>query len=83
MKKACTAGAAVQAGWFIRLFFVDDGGVVLPAEDVVLGLAVVLVVVQPRSFYRINKLAAYLQIPYILWLVFAAVLNYSIFILNV
>ena len=46
-------------------------------------LLLVLVVVQTRSFYRISKLAAYLQIPYILWLVFAAVLNYSIFILNV
>ena len=46
-------------------------------------LLLVLVVVQTRSFYRISKLAAYLQIPYILWLVFAAVLNSSIFILNV
>lgn len=46
-------------------------------------LLLVLVVVQTRSFYRISKLAAYLQIPYILWLVFAAVLNYSIFILNI
>lgn len=46
-------------------------------------LLLVLVVVQTRSFYRTSKLAAYLQIPYILWLVFAAVLNYSIFILNV
>ena len=33
-------------------------------------------------FYRINKNAAYLLIPYILWVSFAAVLNFSLFILN-
>lgn len=33
-------------------------------------------------FIRINKTAAYLQIPYILWLIFAFILNYSIYILN-
>ena len=42
----------------------------------------VLVIIQVFKFYRICKLSAYLQIPYILWLVFAAVLNYSIFTLN-
>ena len=33
-------------------------------------------------FYRINKVSAYLLIPYILWVSFAAILNFSIFILN-
>ncbi len=33
-------------------------------------------------FYRIDKRAAYLLIPYILWVSFAAFLNYSIWILN-
>jgi tryptophan-rich sensory protein len=33
-------------------------------------------------FYKIKKTAAYLLIPYILWVSFAAVLNYSIWILN-
>ena len=33
-------------------------------------------------FYRINKNAAYLLIPYILWVSFAAVLNFFIFYLN-
>ena len=34
------------------------------------------------NFYRISKLAAYLLIPYILWVSFAAYLNYSIWMLN-
>lgn len=33
-------------------------------------------------FIKFNKTAAYLQIPYILWLIFAFILNYSIYILN-
>lgn len=33
-------------------------------------------------FYRISKRAAYLLIPYILWVSFAAVLNFAIFYLN-
>ncbi len=33
-------------------------------------------------FYRISKTAAYLLIPYILWVSFAAVLNYFIWMLN-
>lgn len=33
-------------------------------------------------FYQISKTAAYLLIPYLLWVSFAAVLNYSVFVLN-
>lgn len=33
-------------------------------------------------FYKINKLSAYLLIPYILWVSFATVLNFSIWYLN-
>lgn len=33
-------------------------------------------------FYQIKPLAAYLQIPYILWLTFAAYLNFGIYLLN-
>jgi len=34
------------------------------------------------NFFRISKLAAYLLIPYIVWVSFAAVLNFSIAALN-
>lgn len=45
-------------------------------------LLIYLVYVMIRKFYSISKANAYLQIPYLLWLVFASVLNLSIFILN-
>lgn len=34
------------------------------------------------SFFKVSKTAALLLIPYFLWVCFAAVLNYSLFILN-
>lgn len=34
------------------------------------------------SFYKINKKAALLNIPYLLWVSFASILNASIYILN-
>lgn len=34
------------------------------------------------NFYRISKLAAYLLLPYILWVSFAVYLNYAIWMLN-
>lgn len=34
------------------------------------------------SFYRVNKLAALLQIPYILWVTFASALNGAVWYLN-
>ena len=43
---------------------------------------IILVVIMIVKFYNIKPLAAYLQIPYILWLLFAAVLNFSIYLLN-
>ena len=32
--------------------------------------------------YRINKVSSYLFIPYLLWVTFAAILNFSIYVLN-
>ena len=34
------------------------------------------------SFHKVDKLAAWLQIPYFLWVTFAAYLNFGIWILN-
>lgn len=33
-------------------------------------------------FFGINRKAAYLQIPYFLWLIFASILNFSVYFLN-
>ena len=35
-----------------------------------------------RNFYLVNKVSAYLQSPYLLWSIYACVLNFSIFFLN-
>lgn len=43
-----------------------------------LGLAVWMAV----SFGRVNKTAGLLQIPYILWLLFAGYLNFAVYLLN-
>lgn len=41
-----------------------------------------LIILTIVKYYRINKTAAYLQIPYALWVTFAGYLNLGIFILN-
>lgn len=42
----------------------------------------VLIIAMILDFKRINEIAAYLQIPYLLWVTFAAYLNLMIFVLN-
>lgn len=43
---------------------------------------IILIIIMIYQFYNINPLAAYLQIPYLLWCLFAAYLNYTIYTLN-
>lgn len=45
-------------------------------------LLIGLVIYMIITFYKVNKTAAYLQIPYLLWISFATVLNYFIYMLN-
>ena len=45
-------------------------------------LLIVLVVLMIKEFYIKNKVAGLLQIPYLLWLIFASILNLSIYLLN-
>ena len=42
----------------------------------------VLIIVMILQFRRVSRLAAYLQIPYLLWVTFASYLNLMIYILN-
>lgn len=42
----------------------------------------ILIIIMIKKFYEIDKTAAYLQIPYLLWVTFAAYLNFAIFLLN-
>ena len=48
-------------------------------EIILLWLTIVLMIV---SFRKLNKISAYLQIPYLLWVSFASILNGSIWLLN-
>ena len=45
-------------------------------------LLVVSIITMTFLFYKQNKFAAYLQIPYIIWTIFAAYLNLGVYILN-
>lgn len=45
-------------------------------------LLLVLVFVMVKRFYAKNKAAGLLQIPYLLWTIFASFLNLSIYLLN-
>lgn len=42
----------------------------------------VLIIIMIRKFYAVDPLAAWLQIPYFLWVTFAAYLNLAIYMLN-
>lgn len=45
-------------------------------------LLIVLVINMIIKFYNKNKLAGLLQIPYLIWLIFAAYLNLGVYLLN-
>lgn len=45
-------------------------------------LLIALVIAMIAKFYQISHAAAYLQIPYLLWLIFAGYLNLGILLLN-
>ena len=45
-------------------------------------LLIYLVIKMIIEFYKQNKVSAFLQIPYLLWLLFAAYLNLAVFLLN-
>ena len=45
-------------------------------------ILIILVILMIIDFYKKNKLAGLLQIPYLLWLIFATYLNLGVYILN-
>lgn len=42
----------------------------------------ILVVTYTLKYFKINKIAGYLNIPYAIWLIFAGILNFSVYLLN-
>jgi len=64
--------------WSIIFFGLKSPGFAF-LEIIFLWLAILLCILY---FYRVSKTASFLLIPYILWVSFAAVLNYNIWKLN-
>ncbi len=42
----------------------------------------IVIVIMIMRFYKVSPLAAYLQIPYLIWVTFAGYLNFMIYLLN-
>ena len=45
-------------------------------------ILIVIIIFMIVNFYKISPLSAYLQIPYLIWCLFATYLNFMIFVLN-
>lgn len=68
----------LNAFWSI-IFFGLKSPLYAFVEILFLWLSILLCII---FFYRVSKTASVLLIPYILWVSFAAVLNFGIFVLN-
>ena len=64
--------------WSIIFFGMKN----IPLALIEIIVLLVLILATIMKFYKINKTAAYLLIPYLLWSSFATILTYSIWILN-
>ena len=69
---------AVNFMW--PIFFFRMGAYLFSFIWLILLWALVLIMI--LKFYKINRTAAFLQLPYILWLTFAGYLNLSVYLLN-
>ena len=49
---------------------------------IIIGIIILFVIWLMKLYYPINKLSSFLMIPYLLWLSYAFLLNFYIFILN-
>lgn len=62
------------------LIFFGFGAYLLSFIWIIIFLIVIIIML--AKFYNINKIAMYINIPYVLWLLFAAYLNLGIYLLN-
>lgn len=68
----------LNLGWSFIFFYLHEIGFAL-AEILFL---LIMIIVNATLFYKIDKWAGLIFIPYILWVSFASFLTYNIFILN-
>lgn len=45
-------------------------------------LLILLVIIMIKEFYKVNKLSGLINIPYLIWLIFAAYLSFGVYLLN-
>lgn len=45
-------------------------------------LLILLVFIMIKEFYKVNKLSGLINIPYLIWLIFAAYLSFGVYLLN-
>jgi len=69
---------AFNSLWSILFFGLKNPGLAFVEILVLWGMILALIII----FYSVDRRAAYLMIPYILWVSFAAILNLSIWRLN-
>lgn len=69
---------SLNFAWSFIFFYFNNIGLAL-AEILLLWVSIIAMLIQ---FYKIKPLAAYLNIPYLLWVSFASVLNASYYMLN-
>jgi len=69
---------SLNAAWSPLFFGLQEPGIAF-AEIVILWLAIVGTII---AFYRVNRTAAGLLLPYLAWVTFAAVLNFTLWRLN-
>ena len=69
---------AFNALWSIIFFGLKEPGLAFINIIIILFMIIILMI----KFYKINKWASYLLIPYFLWVSFASLLNFFIFYLN-
>ncbi len=69
---------ALNIAWSFCFFYLQNplAGLI---EILILWLFIILTIFY---FFKISKLAAYLLLPYLLWVSFAAILNYYLYMLN-
>jgi len=64
--------------WSFLFFYFKEIGLAL-IEIIIMWIAILIMII---SFHKVKPLAAYINIPYILWVSFATILNAAYYILN-
>jgi tryptophan-rich sensory protein len=68
----------LNVAWSFVFFFLHNPAIAF----IIIILLWIMIFLSIFQFLKINKLASYLLIPYLLWVSFASILNFSIWQLN-